>query len=37
MGPVPARDLPTYSQSDTPETLETGARFMDVFDAVCGG
>lgn len=31
-----ARDLPTYSIQDTPETLESGARFMDVFEAVCG-
>lgn len=30
-----ARDLPTYSISDTKETLESGARFMDVFKAVC--
>ena len=31
-----ARDLPTYSVKDTPETLESGARFIDVFNAVCG-
>jgi hypothetical protein len=31
------RDLPTYSVKDTPETLESGARFIDVFNAVCGG
>jgi hypothetical protein len=30
------RDLPTYSKKDTPETLESGARFLDVFYAVCG-
>jgi len=30
-----ARDLPTYSTKDTPETLESGARFIDVFYAVC--
>jgi len=30
-----ARDLPTYSTKDTPETLESGARFIDVFNAVC--
>jgi len=30
------RDLPTYSTKDTPETLESGARFLDVFQAVCG-
>jgi len=30
------RDLPTYSTKDTPETLESGARFLDVFYAVCG-
>ena len=29
------RDLPTYSTRDTPETLESGAHFLDVFDAVC--
>ena len=29
------RDLPTYSVKDTPETLESGARFIDVFNAVC--
>lgn len=31
------RDLPTYSVKDTPETLESGAKFIDVFQAVCGG
>lgn len=30
------RDLPTYSQNDTRGTLESGARFVAVFDAVCG-
>jgi len=30
-----ARDLPTYSRSDTPETLASGARFVAVFEAVC--
>lgn len=30
-----ARDLPTYSRADTPETLASGARFVDVFRAVC--
>ncbi len=30
------RDLPTYSVKDTPATLESGARFVDVFNAVCG-
>jgi hypothetical protein len=30
-----AMDLPTYSVKDTPETLEAGARFLDVFNAVC--
>jgi hypothetical protein len=30
------RDLPTYSVKDTPQTLESGARFIDVFYAVCG-
>jgi len=29
------RDLPTYSAKDTQETLQTGARFLDVFAAVC--
>lgn len=29
------RDLPSYSSQDTPETLEIGARFLDVFEAVC--
>lgn len=31
------RDLPTYSAKDTPETLTSGADFLDVFYAVCGG
>lgn len=30
-----ARDLPTYSRQDTAATLEAGARFVDVFRAVC--
>ena len=30
------RDLPTYSKKDTPETLTSGADFLDVFYAVCG-
>ena len=30
-----ARDLPTYSTQDTPETLESGARFIDIYNAVC--
>ena len=30
-----ARDLPTYSQQDTPDTLASGARFVEVFNAVC--
>jgi cob(I)alamin adenosyltransferase len=30
-----ARDLPTYSIKDTPETLEAGARFIDIFNAIC--
>jgi hypothetical protein len=29
-------DLPTYSRRDTPETLESGARFVGTFEAVCG-
>ena len=29
-------DLPTYSKLDTALTLDAGARFLDVFDAVCG-
>ena len=29
------RDLPTYSASDTQETLDAGARFIGVFNAVC--
>ena len=28
-------DLPTWSTKDTPETLDSGARFVSVFDAVC--
>jgi hypothetical protein len=28
-------DLPSFSSRDTPETLAGGARFMDVFEAVC--
>ena len=28
--------LPTWSQEDTPETIASGARFVAVFDAVCG-
>jgi hypothetical protein len=32
-----ARDLPTYSERDTPATLAAGARFVAVFEAVCGG
>lgn len=28
-------DLPTYSTADTAETLASGARFLDVFEAVC--
>lgn len=31
------RDLPTYSQADTPQTIEEGARFLTVFQAVCDG
>jgi len=31
------RDLPTWSQHDTPETLASGARFVAVFQAVCPG
>jgi hypothetical protein len=30
-----ARDLPTYSVKDTPETLESGAKFIEVYNAVC--
>lgn len=30
-----ARDLPSYSRADTPETLESGGRFLDVFAGVC--
>jgi hypothetical protein len=29
------RDLPTYSRQDTPDTLASGARFVEVFNAVC--
>jgi hypothetical protein len=29
-------DLPTWSQRDTPETLAAGARFIEVFEGVCG-
>jgi hypothetical protein len=28
-------DLPTYSARDTEATLAAGARFLDVFEAVC--
>lgn len=28
-------DLPSYSEQDTEETLGSGARFLDVFGAVC--
>ena len=31
------RDLPTYSSRDTQETLDAGARFIGVFEAVCPG
>jgi hypothetical protein len=27
--------LPTWSQRDTPQTLESGARFIAVFNAAC--
>ena len=30
------RDLPTYSARDTEATKQAGARFLDVFAAVCG-
>lgn len=30
------RDLPTYSVNDTAPTLDAGARFDRVFEAVCG-
>lgn len=30
-----ARDLPSYSKADTAATLEAGARFLDVFAALC--
>ncbi|RRH71281.1 hypothetical protein [Falsigemmobacter faecalis] len=29
-------DLPSYSQQDTAQTLEEGARFQLVFAGVCG-
>ncbi len=29
-------DLPTWSSRDTAETLASGARFVAVFEAVCG-
>lgn len=29
------RDLPTWSRSDTVESLTSGARFVAVFDAIC--
>lgn len=29
------RDLPTYSRTDTAETLQSGARFVDVFRGIC--
>lgn len=29
------RDLPTYSVKDTAQTLEAGARFIEIFNAVC--
>ena len=29
------QDLPSYSRQDTPDTLASGARFLDVFVAVC--
>ena len=28
-------DLPTWSSRDTPESLAAGARFVEVFEAVC--
>lgn len=28
-------DLPTYSRRDASETLESGARFVTTFNAVC--
>jgi hypothetical protein len=28
--------LPTYSVKDTPQTLESGAKFIELFNAVCG-
>lgn len=30
------RDLPTYSRKDTFQTLQSGAKFIEVFYAVCG-
>lgn len=30
------RDLPTYSEADTAATLAAGARFVEVFEGVCG-
>ena len=30
-----AMDLPSYSVKDTPETLKSGARFIEVYYAVC--
>ena len=30
-----ARDLPSYSVMDTYETLRSGARFIEVFEAIC--
>jgi hypothetical protein len=29
--------LPTWSQRDTPQTLESGARFIAAFGAACPG
>ena len=29
------RDLPTYSTRDTAETLQSGARFIRTFTAIC--
>lgn len=29
-------DLPSWSSRDTPETLASGARFVAVFEGVCG-
>lgn len=28
-------DLPSYSTKDTTETLQSGARFIRTFDAIC--